>query len=315
MNMIEPNNDVYVGLLNKTCRLDILLANICPTYSRSLFKKAIRFGSVKVNEQLVLTPNIRLFGLDLIDVRILYKGSLSINPQRIVLDIIYEDAYIIVLTKASGIILHPGFGNNEYTILNGLLYYYPPTIYIPRAGIVHRLDKETTGLLIIAKDITIYTKLVELFRLKQLIREYEGVSFGSLWFSGSIVKPILRSPVKRICMKTDLRGKLSISNYFVKERVPFHTRLRFVLETGRTHQLRIHMAYVKHPFVGDKTYGKSLYSSYLYNNLKEPNHQVLHAIKLELMHPVTFVKMKLDSPLTYDIITILTILREQSRTV
>ncbi|KAH0998189.1 RluA family pseudouridine synthase [Candidatus Tremblaya phenacola] len=311
MNMLEPNNVRYVGLLNKTCRLDVILVSLFPAYSRSFFKKVIIFGRVKVNEQLVLTPKKRLFGLELIEVRFLYRSSFSIYPQRIALDIIYEDVYIIVLNKASGFILHPGFGNSEYTIFNGLLYYYPPNTIIPRAGIVHRLDKDTTGLLIIAKSISIYIKLVEVFRLKKLIREYEGVAFGSLSFSGKIVKPILRNPVKRVCMKADNRGKSSITNYFVKERFPFHTRLRFNLETGRTHQIRIHMVYVKHPFVGDKQYGKVLYnsSSYLYNKLKEPKRQVLHAIKLEVLHPVTFVKMKLESPLTYDILSLLNVLR------
>ena len=176
------------------------------------------------------------------------------EPQDIALDIVYEDSDILVINKPRDLVVHPGAGNPDGTVLNALLHHYPEIADVPRAGIVHRLDKDTTGLMVVAKTVPAQTRLVEALQAREITREYEAVAIGTMTAGGTVEEPIARHSTKRTHMAVHPMGKPAVTHYRIMEHFRAHTRLRLRLETGRTHQIRVHMAYISHPLVGDPLY-------------------------------------------------------------
>ncbi len=229
------------------------------------------------------------------------------EPQDIPLDIVYEDADILVINKPRGLVVHPGAGNPDGTVLNALLHYFPEIADVPRAGIVHRLDKDTTGLMVVAKTVPAQTRLVEALQEREITREYEAVAIGTMTAGGTVEQPIARHSTKRTHMAVHPMGKPAVTHYRIMEHFRAHTRLRLRLETGRTHQIRVHMAYIDHPLVGDQLYGgrprppKGASEAFI-NTLRGFDRQALHATMLRLYHPISGIQMEWHAPIPQDMI-------------
>lgn len=221
---------------------------------------------------------------------------------------------IVVINKDKNVVVHPGAGNTCGTLLNSLIYHYPSIINVPRAGIVHRLDKDTTGLMIIAKNFYAYIKLIKLLKERKIVREYEAIAIGTITSSGIVAQPISRNKIKRTCMSVDPLGKHAVTHYSIIEKFIDHTRLRLRLETGRTHQIRVHMKYINHPLLGDKLYSRWPFLSKcinknLNNILKKFNRQALHATMLRFFHPISYKEIELNAPIPEDMITLIQALK------
>lgn len=303
-------------------RLDCILAKSLPCYSRSQIKQWILKRKIIVDNNISILPKKKIKTGSLIEIKNLNKDSIihcsNITlPQNISLDIVYEDNDILVINKPSNMVVHPGIKNYKNTILNALLYRYPLGIKeSDRAGIVQRLDKDTTGLMIIAKTYAAYYNLLVLFQNRKVHKEYEAIVLGKFTQNiGVINKPIRRHTVKRTCMTVHDMGKSAITHYSVIETFNMHSRIRVSLRTGRTHQIRVHMAYISHPLVGDQKYNNksTLFiagmSDELNNYLRCFNRQALHACSLKLLHPITQIEMKWHIPLPQDIIDLIKMLR------
>ncbi|EOE3186167.1 23S rRNA pseudouridine(1911/1915/1917) synthase RluD, partial [Klebsiella pneumoniae] len=233
-------------------RLDQALAELFPDYSRSRIKEWILDQRVLVNGTIGDKPKEKVLGGEHIAIDVEIEEEARFQPQDIPLNIVYEDDDILVINKPRDLVVHPGAGNPDGTVLNALLHYYPPIADVPRAGIVHRLDKDTTGLMVVAKTIPAQTRLVESLQLREITREYEAVAIGHMTSGGTVEEPISRHPTKRTHMAVHPMGKPAVTHYRIMEHFRIHTRLRLRLETGRTHQIRVHMSHITHPLVGDQ---------------------------------------------------------------
>jgi len=236
------------------------------------------------------------------------------EAQDIPLNIVYEDEHILVINKPRDLVVHPGAGNPDGTVLNALLHHYPAIADVPRAGIVHRLDKDTTGLMVVAKTVPAQTHLVESLQLREITREYEAVAIGNMTAGGIVDEPISRHSTKRTHMAVHPMGKHAVTHYRVMEHFRAHTRLRLRLETGRTHQIRVHMAHINHPLVGDPLYGgrprppKGASDAFI-ATLRGFDRQALHATMLRLYHPVTGIEMEWHAPLPQDMVDLIDALK------
>ncbi len=217
-------------------RLDQALAELFPDYSRSRIKEWILDQRVLVNGNVIDKPKEKVFGGEAVSIDVEIEEDVRFEPQDIPLNIVYEDDDILVINKPRDLVVHPGAGNPDGTVLNALLHYYPPIADVPRAGIVHRLDKDTTGLMVVAKTIPAQTRLVESLQLREITREYEAVAIGHMTAGGTVEEPISRHPTKRTHMAVHPMGKPAVTHYRIMEHFRIHTRLRLRLETGRTHQ-------------------------------------------------------------------------------
>ncbi|URJ25261.1 23S rRNA pseudouridine(1911/1915/1917) synthase RluD [Candidatus Blochmannia ocreatus (nom. nud.)] len=297
-------------------RLDYALAKILPNYSRSKIKSWILSHKVSINKIISTIPKKKITGGEFVEIKNVIETDNSIIPQNIPLDIVYEDHDILIINKAKNIVVHPGVKNNSGTILNALLYKYPDIVQVHRAGIVQRLDKDTTGLMIVAKNTVSYHNLLQLFKKKQIIREYVAIVLGKFPNNaGQINQPICRHTHHRTKMMANPVGKSAITKYWVIETFKMHTKLNVRIETGRTHQIRVHMSYIKHPIIGDRTYGKCTYSAKNISNelnkyLMLFSRQALHACRLQILHPISNIKMQWKIPLPQDIIDLIKILRQ-----
>lgn len=231
-------------------RLDQALAEMFPDYSRSRIKEWILDQRVLVNGKVCDKPKEKVLGGEQVAINAEIEEEARFEPQDIPLDIVYEDEDIIIINKPRDLVVHPGAGNPDGTVLNALLHYYPPIADVPRAGIVHRLDKDTTGLMVVAKTVPAQTRLVESLQRREITREYEAVAIGHMTAGGTVDEPISRHPTKRTHMAVHPMGKPAVTHYRIMEHFRVHTRLRLRLETGRTHQIRVHMAHITHPLVG-----------------------------------------------------------------
>lgn len=278
-------------------RLDQALAELFPDYSRSRIKEWILDDRVQVNGKVINKPKEKVLGGEQILVDALIEEDNRWEPQDIPLDVVYEDEDILVINKPRGLVVHPGAGNPDGTILNALLHRYPEIVDVPRAGIVHRLDKDTTGLMVVAKTVPAQTRLVESLQLREITREYEAVAVGRMTAGGMVEEPISRHPTKRTHMAVHPMGKPAITHYRVMEHFRAHTRLRLRLETGRTHQIRVHMAHINHPLIGDPLYGgrprplKGA-SEEFFEVMRKFDRQALHATMLRLYHPISGIQME-----------------------
>ncbi|MXP56621.1 23S rRNA pseudouridine(1911/1915/1917) synthase RluD [Pantoea sp. Mhis] len=287
-------------------RLDKVLTELLIKYSRSCIKEWIIKRLVSINGIIIDKPDKKVLDYDKIIINVESEKVQQNKAQNIFLDIIYEDEDILIINKSSNILVHPGAGHPDNTILNALLYYYPAISNIPRAGIIHRLDKDTTGLMVVAKTMLAQNNLLKKLRLREIIREYEAIVTGNMIAGGLIDRPIARHLVKRTHMCVCEMGKSAITYYRIVKRFRAHTQLRLRLQSGRTHQIRVHMAYINHPIVGDLKYGcwppripKGASDKFI-EILRNFKRQALHAISLRFHHPITNIEMEWYAPLPND---------------
>ncbi|MCK9021582.1 23S rRNA pseudouridine(1911/1915/1917) synthase RluD [Haemophilus influenzae] len=295
-------------------RLDQTLAELFPEYSRSRLKTWIEVDLVKLNDRITNIPREKVLGGERIEIIVEVEDETRFEAENIPLNIVYEDDDIIVINKSKDLVVHPGAGNPNGTVLNALLYHYPPIVEVPRAGIVHRLDKDTTGLMVVAKTIPAQTKLVRDLQKRKITREYEAVASGIMTKGGTVDQPMARHATKRTLMAVHPMGKPAVTHYRIMENYRNYTRLRLRLETGRTHQIRVHMAHIAHPLLGDQTYGgrprppKNASEDFM-EVLRNFKRQALHAVMLRLAHPITGEMMEWYAPLPDDFVELLNALK------
>jgi 23S rRNA pseudouridine1911/1915/1917 synthase len=297
-------------------RLDQALAKLFPQYSRSRLKAWLLKGAIRVDGA---TPRPRdpVHGGETVALHAEPEVSVTAAAEAIPLDIVYEDEALLVINKPAGLVVHPGAGNSRGTLMNGLLHHAPELEELPRAGIVHRIDKDTTGLLVIAKTLISHTALVRQLADREISRHYLAVCNGVLTGGGTINEPLGRHRVdrKRICVRED--GKPAITHYTVLERFAAHTYISVKLDTGRTHQIRVHFAHRRHALVGDPVYGGRLAlpkgaGENLIAMLRRFRRQALHAANLELAHPLSEETLSFEAPLPSDFKDLLTVMREDA---
>ena len=285
-------------------RLDAVLARLMPEHSRSRIQAWIRAGRVEADGQVRDEPKLRLRGGEALTVHPDEDPvALSFAPEDVPLTVIHEDSALAVIHKPAGLVVHPGSGNWHGTLLNGLLHRWPDAAGIARAGIVHRLDKDTSGLMVVARSLTAQTDLIRQLQARTVKREYLAVAFGQLRGDMIIDLPIGRHPTQRTRMAVVESGKPAVTHVKILERLPTCTVVQCSLETGRTHQIRVHLAQAGHPLVGDPVYGDRRVRAFGFDR------QALHARRLGLRHPATGAAMSWASPLPDDIADLIERLR------
>jgi 23S rRNA pseudouridine1911/1915/1917 synthase len=297
-------------------RLDQALARLLPQFSRSRLKEWVLNGNVTV-DGVTRKPRDRVVGGELLRVRAETPPAETVEPEPISLQVLYEDESIIVIDKPPGLVVHPGAGNPRGTLQNALLHHRPELAEVPRAGIVHRLDKDTSGVMVVAAGVTDHTDLVRQLEQRSVQREYRAVCDGVLTAGGTVDAPIGRHPGDRLRMAVRQGGRPAVTHYRVVERFRAHTDLRATLETGRTHQIRVHMAHLGYPLVGDRTYGGRLRipkgaGEELRQTLRGFRRQALHAVRLKLIHPRSGEEVEFTSPLRVDHESLLANLRRDA---
>lgn len=294
-------------------RLDQAAARLIPDYSRARLQQWIREGALTV-DGLIRRPRDKLAGGEELRVNAAPEPSGDWQPEAIPLAIVHEDDSLLVVDKPAGLVVHPAAGNLDGTLLNALLNHAPQLAILPRAGIVHRLDKDTTGLMVVAKTLSAHNFLVEQMQQRLIGREYEAVVQGVMTGGGTVDTSIGRHPRVRTRMAVLARGgKPAVTHYRVLERFGHHTHIRVRLETGRTHQIRVHMAHIGFPLVGDAVYAGRLKiprgaSPRLQESLRHFGRQALHAVELALEHPETGIRMRWQAPLPEDLCQLLEVL-------
>ncbi|MCC5854644.1 MAG: 23S rRNA pseudouridine(1911/1915/1917) synthase RluD [Idiomarina sp.] len=301
-------------------RFDQALAELFPQFSRSRMKGWIQNGNVTLDGKPVTKPREKVLPGMQVVIDVVLEPEVEYRPEAIALNIQYEDDDILVIEKPAGLVVHPGAGNPEGTLLNALLHHCRQVEQLPRAGIVHRLDKETSGLMVVAKTLPAYTALVAALQSRNITREYEAVVTGVLTAGGTIDAPMGRHPTKRTLMAVVTHGgKSAVTHYRVIDRFRAHSHVRLRLESGRTHQIRVHMAHLKYPLIGDPQYGgrprpPAQASDTLLNALRGFPRQALHAVHLALIHPVSGEPMAWNSPLPLDMQALLKELKSDRET-
>ncbi|MDX1454429.1 MAG: 23S rRNA pseudouridine(1911/1915/1917) synthase RluD [Gammaproteobacteria bacterium] len=294
-------------------RLDQALARLLPDYSRSRIKQWIDAGRLTLDGR-IPKPRDAVRGGEQWVLEAEAENEVPLKPEAIPLDIVFEDDALLIINKAAGMVVHPGAGNPDNTLQNALLHHAPELANVPRAGIVHRLDKETSGLLVIAKTLAAHTALVAALAERDISREYEAVCVGVMTAGGTVDAAIGRHPVDR--KRQAIRptgGREAVTHFRVMQRYRAHTHVAVKLETGRTHQIRVHMAHIRYPLVGDPVYGRRLVlpkgaSEETRNVLQGFKRQALHARRLGLAHPVTGEALQFEAPLPDDFQRLLQVL-------
>lgn len=301
-------------------RFDVALAKLLPDYSRSLIKSWIIEGNVVLNHQ-VVKPRDKVKSSDFIHFKIhelKTREDLSIlRPENIPLDVIYEDDDLMIINKPAGLVVHPGAGNYSHTLVNALLHYNQTLNVLPRAGIIHRLDKDTTGLLIVAKNNISFLKLTEQMANREIDRKYLALVHGEMVIGGELTTYFGRSSQNRLKMAVKSGGKLAITHYQIEEKFLGLTLLNVKLFTGRTHQIRVHMAHIHHPIIGDQLYGGRSripggISPEIQTTIKQFKRQALHAYQLNLLHPITQEPLTFIAPMPEDFESLLQLLKHHA---
>jgi len=294
-------------------RLDQVLAELLPEYSRSRLQRLLDQGLVLVDGR-TRRRRDKVRGGEEIRLRLVPEPCSPCVAQPIALEIVFEDEQLLVVDKPAGLVVHPAAGNRDGTLQNALLHHFPQLDSVPRAGIVHRLDKDTSGLLVVAKTLLAHKSLVEQLQRRSLYREYRALVQGVVVAGGTIAAPIGRDPFHRTRMAVISGGRPAMTHYRVRERFDAHTLLTVRLETGRTHQIRVHMVHIRHPLVGDRTYGgrprpPRNAGIRLIEALRSFPRQALHAAALGCDHPLTGAAMHWEIPLPADVHELLSLLR------
>ena len=297
-------------------RLDQALSQLLPDYSRSRIQAWIKSGFVTVNRQAV-KPRDKVFQGDQLVLDVPPIISTSDSPQPIEFDVLFEDEHLFVINKPAGLVVHPAAGHESGTLVNGLLYRDPSLEQLPRAGIVHRLDKDTTGVMVVARSLVAHSALVEALQARTVKREYVAVTRGVITAGRTIDAPIGRHPVDRKRMAVRSTGREAITHFTVRERFRAHSLIDVRLETGRTHQIRVHLAHIKYPLLGDPVYGGRLalprgIGDELADIIRGFKRQALHAQTLGLTHPVSGESFSFSAPLPQDFVQLLDALRQDA---
>ena len=296
-------------------RFDQALAEMFPEYSRSRLAEWIKAGDALLDGQPV-RPRDPVRGGEAVAVHLRTRVETHSEAEALALDVRYQDADVLVIDKPAGLVVHPGAGNPRGTMVNALLHLDPALAELPRAGIVHRLDKDTSGLMVVARSLRAHSSLIEQLSGREVHRQYLAVVVGPMIAGGTVDAPIGRHPTDRIrqAVVKEGQGKQAVTHYRVRERFRAHTLVECRLETGRTHQIRVHMAYAKHPLIGDPLYGGSFKlpkaaTPELVEALRGFRRQALHAEKLSFRHPVSGEAVTTESPMPDDMQALLSALR------
>lgn len=295
----------------ETChgqRLDLVLAQLLSEYSRSQLTNWIKEGYILLNQKTCKPKDKACMG-DILTVDVAFTPLVSdfktCLPEEIPLDCIYEDEDILIINKQAGLVVHPGAGNPNHTLVNALLHHAPDLAHVPRGGIIHRLDKDTTGLLIVAKSLPAHFALIQQMQERTIQRHYLALVHGQVISGKTLTTGFARHSKNRLKMAVSGQGRQAITTYAVSKAYLDFTLLDVQLETGRTHQIRVHMAHINHPVVGDQLYGKPVRApnyahDTLKNRLKEFKRQALHAHTLQFLHPITQIPLTFKAPLPDD---------------
>ena len=298
-------------------RLDVAAAQLFDRYSRARLQTWIAAGALTHNGAVQTRARTPVAAGDALSLIAEAEVTHEVLPQDIALDVLHADKSIAIINKPAGLTVHPGAGQRDGTLQNALLHRFPQTAKVPRAGIVHRLDKDTSGVLVVALDLAAHAKLVTAISERSVRREYDALVQGTLIAGSTIDAPIGRHPTERVKMAVIERGRDAVTHYRIAERFAHHTLLRVKLETGRTHQIRVHLAHVRHPIVGDSVYGAggakvrgSGMPAELRKVLMAFDRQALHARELELEHPKSGKLMAFEAPPPADLLDVLQALRQ-----
>lgn len=297
----------YAGM-----RIDQALAKCFPDYSRSRLTQWLKAGHVQVNG-FPLAPKSKVVGNESIVIQTALENDVDDLPENIALQIIYEDDALLIINKPAGLVVHPGAGNRQGTLLNALLHYLPQQQTIPRAGIIHRLDKDTTGIMVVAKSLAAHTALVASLALREIKREYLALVGEEILSGKTIRHPIGRHRTQRVKMTVTDAGKHACTHYRCAKKYKGFTLLQVQLETGRTHQIRVHLSHEGYPIVGDSLYGwrfkvPKQSSLELQEGIRGFNRQALHAFRLGLIHPIDKTAMQWEAPVPDDMKNLLNLM-------
>ena len=295
-------------------RFDAVLAELFPEYSRSRLSEWIKSGAALLDGNQA-RPRDPVRGGEQVSLQVVLETQSHDAPEDIPLSVLYQDADVIVLDKPAGLVVHPGAGNPGGTLVNALLHFDPALAALPRAGIVHRLDKDTSGVMVVARTLPAHTSLVAQLSERDVHRQYLAIVMGALVSGGSVSAPIDRHPRDRVRMAVREDGRDATTHYRLRERYRAHTALECRLETGRTHQIRVHMQHLKHPILGDPLYGGALKlpkgaSDELVAVLRGFRRQALHAETLEFAHPVSGAPVRCTAPVPEDMQQLMRALRQ-----
>lgn len=296
-------------------RIDIALASLFPDYSRTQLTTALKHGTLLINDKIV-KPKDKVQGLETITWTApltLKTAGVPLKAEAIPLNLVYEDEALLILNKPSNFIVHPGAGNPSRTLANALLHHAPHLVDLPRAGILHRLDKDTTGLLLVAKTLTSYTHLFRQLQARTIKRQYAALVQGKVIAPHTITTHFGRDSRNRLKMAVKREGKEAITHYTPIRHFAHFTLLNVELFTGRTHQIRVHMRHIKHPVIGDQLYGTlprlpKHPDPHLIDALTNTKRQMLHAQSLTFIHPLTLQQQQVEAPLPEDFADLLTVL-------
>ena len=295
-------------------RLDQALNGLLPDYSRSKIQEWIQQGFILLNSE-VCKPKQKVYEGDLLDLDIPYVAKIEDKPQNIEFEILHQDDDVFVINKPANLVVHPAAGHHSGTLVNGLLNIDPGLDQLPRAGIVHRLDKDTTGVMVVARNLKAHANLVDQLQRREVKREYIAITQGVVTAGRTITTGIARHPQNRKKMSVQEHGKLAITHFQVARKFPFHSLINVQLETGRTHQIRVHMAHINHPLLGDPAYGGRLripagISTEFADQLRGFKRQALHARRLSFKRPGSDEQLSFEAPVPQDFQTMLDALSE-----
>ncbi len=298
-------------------RFDAVLAELFPEFSRSRLAEWIKTGDALLDGN-TQKPRDPVRGGETVSLAVVLDTQTDALPEDIPLDVLYEDADVIVIDKPAGLVVHPGAGNPTGTLVNALLHRDPGLAALPRAGIVHRLDKDTSGVMVVARSLPAHAALVAQLSARDVHRQYLAIVVGALVSGGTANAAIDRHPRDRLKMAVRDDGRDAVTHYRLRERFRAHTALECRLETGRTHQIRVHMAHLKHPIVGDPLYGGPLKlpkgaTPELIEALRGFKRQALHAETLEFAHPVSGEPVRATAPVPQDMRDLLRALQDDAK--